>query len=409
MNMSRWKRLAAGAFALTTSLSMGSLAHADALPVEGGTLEIGTVNRGLPVLTWDPADWNWKTNHDTGQFYEQLFSADLTKSRRNGGIHPFYADAWLPTDAMRGELAERWEFKQDPLRLIVYLRKGIMFPEKPGVMKSREFVADDVIYTYNRLDKSPKRINTYFDYVEKVEATDKHTVVFTLKSFNAEWAYRFGYGYFSSIYPKEVVEAGPTNWKNVNGTGPFMLTDHVQSNQNTYSKNPIYWDTEKIGGKDYKLPFLDKLIYRNIKDEATALTALRTGKLDILEPIRWSDYETTKKSNPQLKWSKWLSMNGQFVSMRVDTKPFDDVRVRRALNMAVNKQEIVASYYGGHAELFSYPQHPDYVGYFEPLDKMPASVKELFIYDPDKAKKILAEAGPSQWFHFQGSGLCLCA
>ncbi len=46
--------------------------------------------------------------------------------------------------------------------------------------------------------------------------------------------------------------------------------------------------------------------------------------------------------------------------MRVDTKPFDDIRVRRALNMAVNKQEIVKAYYGGHAELFAYPQHPDY-------------------------------------------------
>jgi len=57
----------------------------------------------------------------------------------------------------------------------------------------------------------------------------------------------------------------------------------VQGNSNTYSKNPIYWDKEKIGGSEYKLPFVDKVIYRTIKDEATFLTALRTGKLDILE------------------------------------------------------------------------------------------------------------------------------
>ncbi|MGZ9928014.1 ABC transporter substrate-binding protein, partial [Escherichia coli] len=60
--------------------------------------------------------------------------------------------------------------------------------------------------------------------------------------------------------------------------------------------------------------------------------------------------------------------------------------------------EIVKAYYNGNAELFAYPQHPDYVGYFEPLDKQPASVQELFKYDPAKAKKLLAEAGYSKGF-----------
>ena len=85
--------------------------------------------------------------------------------------------------------------------------------------------------------------------------------------------------------PKEVADAGATNWKNVNGTGPFMLTDFVAGNSNTYAKNPIYWDKEKIGGQDYKLPYLDKLIYRTIKDEATQHAAIRTAKLDLLESI----------------------------------------------------------------------------------------------------------------------------
>jgi peptide/nickel transport system substrate-binding protein len=282
-----------------------------------------------------------------------------------------------------------------------------MFPEKPGIMASRELVADDVVFSYTRLDKSPKKIATYFDHVEKVEATDKHTVVFSLKSYNAEWDYRFGWGYYSGIYPKEVADAGANNWKNLNGTGPFLLTDHVQGNQNTYSKNPVYWDKEKIGGEEFKLPFVDKVVYRNIKDEATVTTALRTGKLDIAELVRWTDMEELKKSVPQLKWSKWLSMNGQFLAMRVDTKPFDDIRVRRALNLAVDKQEIVKSYYNGHAELFSYPQHPDYDGYYEPLSAMPETVKELFAYNPEKAKKLLAEAGVPKGFSFKVQ-VCTC-
>ena len=63
------------------------------------------------------ADWNWKHNHDTGHVYEQLFAADLSKSKRLGGKHPFYADAWIcRRDAIRGELAESWEWKENPLR-----------------------------------------------------------------------------------------------------------------------------------------------------------------------------------------------------------------------------------------------------------------------------------------------------
>ena len=377
-------------------------------PKYGGTLEVGTVYVTLSALSFDPADWNWKLNHDTGNYLEQLFAADLSKSVRNGGKHPFYADAWLPTDAIRGELAESWEWKQNPLRVEVKLRKGVMFPEKPGVMAARELTADDVVFSFYRLAKSAKAQKGYFDYVDKVEAKDKYTVDFLFKEFHAEWDYRFGWGYYSPIYPKEMADAGATNWKNGNGTGPFMLTDFVQGSSNTYSRNPNYWDKEKIGGEEYKLPFLDKVVYRTIKDEATFLTALRTGKLDLLEAIRWSAADDLKKTTPQLKWSRWLNMSGTFLAMRVDTKPFDDIRVRRALNYAVNKQEIVKAYYGGNAELFAYPQHPDYVGYFEPLDSMPASVKELFVYNPDKAKKLLAEAGYPKGFSFKVQ-VCSCS
>ena len=93
--------------------------------------------------------------------------------------------------------------------------------------------------------------------------------------------------------------------------------------------------------------------------------------------------------------------------MRVDTKPFDDIRVRRAMNLAVNKQEIVKAYYGGNATLFAYPMHPDYTGYYETLDKMPAAAQELFTYNPDKAKALLAEAGYAKGFTFK-TQVCSC-
>jgi peptide/nickel transport system substrate-binding protein len=399
------RALLAGALALASTAALAN----DEKPKYGGSVEIGTVYVTLSALSWDAQDFNWKHNHDTGLVYEQLFAADLSKSRKAGGKHPFIADAWLPTDAMRGELAESWEWKENPLRVEIKLRKGIMWPDKPGVMKSREFVADDVLFAYSRLDNSPRKIKGYFDHIAKAHAPDKHTVVFEFKDYFAEWDYRFGYGYFSGIYPKEVVEAGATNWKNMNGTGPYMLTDFVAGNSNVYTKNPDYWDKDKIGDQEYKIPFIDKITYRTIKDEATFITALRTGKLDILEAIRWQNVDSLKKSAPQLKWNRWLNMSGTFLSFRVDVdSPFKDVRVRRAMNMAVNKQEIVKDYYNGNAELFAYPMHPDYVGYFQPLDEMPASVQELFKYDPAKAKKLLAEAGHPNGFTFKVQ-VCSCS
>jgi len=395
------------ASAMALALAAALPATAQEKPQYGGTLTTTTVNPTLSVLTWDPADWNWKINQDSGQIYEQLFAADLTKSKRRGGKHSFFADAWLPSDAIRGELAESWEWKEDPLRLEIKLREGIMFPAKEGVMESRELVADDVVFSYTRLDTSPKKIPTYFDHIEKVEATDKHTVVFTFKNFFSEWDYRFGWGYYSAIYPKEVADAGATNWKNVNGSGPFMLTDFVQGNSVTYEKNPGYWDKVEIGGQEYQLPFVDKLVTRTIKDESTQHAALRSGQIDMLESVRWSAVEELKRSVPDLQWSRWLATTGTFLSMRVDTEPFDDIRVRRALNMAVNKQEIVEAFYNGNAELFAYPQHIDYIGYFEPLEEMPDSVKELFEYDPEKAKKLLAEAGYPKGFSFK-TQVCAC-
>ena len=177
----------------------------------------------------------------------------------------------------------------------------------------------------------------------------------------------------------------------------------MQGNSLVFTKNPVYWDSETIAGQKYKLPFVDKITYRFIKDEQTFITALRTAKLDLLEAVRWSHVDELKKSAPKIQWNRYLANGGQFVALRMDTKPFDDIRVRRALNLAVDKQAIIKSYYGGNAEMLAYPMHPTYTGYYEPLSQMPDSVKELYTYNPAKAKQLLAEAGLPERLHLQGA------
>ena len=380
---------------------------AAAVPQYGGDLNIGSVYVTLSPLSWDPADWSWKLNHDTGAVREQLLAANLHLSQREGGPYNFRAEAYIPEAALRGELAERWEW-EDELTLVVHLRRGVMFPDKPGVMRARELTADDVLFTYEYINASPKRIASYFDHVDRLEIRDSHTVVFHFWEFNAEWAYRFGYGYYSGIAPREIAAVDPKDWRNLTGTGPFQLSRYVQGNSQTYSRNPDYWDSERIAGRDYQLPFIDSVTYRIIKDEATYLTAIRTGKLDILESIRWIAVEHLKETTPELEWSRSLGMAGNFMVMRLDREPFDDVRVRRALNLAINQPEIVALFYGGHAELMAYPQHPDFGDYYQPLEQMPESVQELFGYDPEKAKQLLVEAGYPDGFEFNVQ-VCSCS
>jgi peptide/nickel transport system substrate-binding protein len=291
---------------------------------------------------------------------------------------------------------------------VIKLRQGVMFPTKPGVMEARELIADDVVYSYDLVNESPKRIPTYFDHINRIEARDDHTVVFHLNHFNAEWPYRFGYGYYSGISPREMSQVDRKSWKNVTGTGPFQLERYVQGNAQMYRKNEQYWDQITLNQQNYPLPFVDRVTYRIIKDEATYLTALRTGQLDILEAIRWIAVDHLKETTPELQWNRWLATGGQFISLRVDQKPFDDLRVRRALNLAVNQQEIVDHFYGGHAELMAYPQHPEFGEYFEPFEAMPNAVQELFTYDPEEARRLLDEAGVPEGFSFDLQ-VCSCS
>ncbi len=395
------------ALALALAGAAGVVQAQGEAPKYGGTLNFASSSAGVATLSWDLADWQATLQtRDTGQFYEQLFGVDLSKAKSRGGKYPFTISGWQPTDAMRGELAESWSWPT-PLTLEVKLRQGVKFPAKKGVMAERELVAEDIVFNFNRMNTSPKRTQGYYDHVDKVEATAKHTVLFTFNKYIADWDYRFGNGFFSGIVPKEVVDAGAGNWKNVNGTGPFMLTNVAQGNALTFSKNPVYWDKLSVAGKSYQLPFIDRVVHRVIKDDSTQQSALRTGKIDILSSISWEAAKELKKSTPQLQWNRWLTTSAPRVALRVDTKPFNDVRVRRALNMAVNKQEIVDKFYGGEAALFTFPMHPEYVGYHRPLNEQPASVQELFKYDPVKARKLLAEAGYPNGFAFKMQ-ICSC-
>jgi peptide/nickel transport system substrate-binding protein len=368
----------------------------------GGTLTILEQSPSVNPISWDNVDIIWKHGQDNGFFKEALMMGDLQKGQRGTKEYDFKAGAYIPSEVLRGELAERWEIKNNPLRVIFYLRKGVFWQDKPGIMKAREFTADDVVYSQTRVKNSPKDAGR-LTFIDRWEALDKYTAVMYMKEWNTEWAYRMAWGYYDAIQAPEQEKApgGPKKWENGTGTGPYMLTEYKEGHSQTYTKNQNYWDSETIGGKKYKLPFTDKVVMMIIKDEATQLASLRTGKIDLMMAIDWKHVNGLKKGYPQLQWTRYPATSNYTMAMRMDMKPFNDIRVRRAMNLAVNKKEIIDSFYGGNAEMHTYPFPPTFKSVYTPLEQLPPSARELYSYNPEKAKNLLAEAGYPNGFTFK--------
>ncbi len=369
-------------------------------PQYGGTLRVSSQYPTIPPLSFDNYDWNWKHAHDTGLFLPHLLVGDLRKGPRGTNENKFHTDAWWPEEYRTGEVAESWTIEKDPLRIVFKLRKGIYWAEKPGIMQSRELVADDVVFSMQRIITSPKAIKGYIDYVDRWEALDTYTVALYLKKWNENWWYHYGMSYYAAIVPPEMAKAGAAKWQNLCSAGPYMLENYETGSVIVSTKNKNYWDKEVIDGKEYALPFTDSIRELLIKDTSSRISALRTGQIDMMLSIGWRDVESLKKTCPQLKWDKHLYTSPITLALRTDTKPFDDIRVRRALNLAVNQQEIVDKYYKGNADLIGYPYPSTWPEYFTPLEQLPPEARQLFTYDPEQAKKLLAEAGYPKGFTF---------
>jgi peptide/nickel transport system substrate-binding protein len=370
-------------------------APAAAEPSYGGMLLV-LGPYGVTPYAWDPADCDWYQAYLCGPVYENLMMGDIYKGPRGTNGFAFNHPEWIPDEFLTGDLAESWELVP-PNKIVWHMRKGVQWTGKTGVMAAREFTAQDAEQALKRYMVSPKSSVGRFNWVNSLTATDKYTLVLEYNAFSADWSYLLGWGWATDIEPPETIKAGASDWRNIVGTGPFILADYVTGSSVTYTKNPNYWGNTKIGGKEYKTPFVDKMIYLIIADESTRLAALRTAKVDISMSSSWKFKETLEKTNPELlRWHQ-LGMGDFLVSMRVDRKPFDDRRVRLALSMAIDRQTVAKNPYYEPTDkpiLNHYPMGANYPeSVYTPIEKLPASAQEQFTYDPEKAKKLLADAG----------------
>ncbi|MBI4188237.1 MAG: ABC transporter substrate-binding protein [Chloroflexi bacterium] len=321
---------------------------------------------------------------------------------------------------MSPRLATGYE-RPDPDTLIFHIRKGVHYGLNPAsdasrLVGSRELTADDVVRSLKDWFFDPEgywfksRVGPEERPIS-IEATDKYTVKLKLQPGTAS-AVMYYVADFSSIYPPEVYDKynKMRAAKDAVGTGPFMITDVVEGSSLTYIRNPSYWDTDPIGpGKGHQLPYLDGVKYLIIPDPSTQQAALRTGKTDALvgsghAALNWEQGQLMLQQNPQLKYVKYLSRNPGGIGLRVDKPglPWFNKKVRQALTMALDYNTIIKDYFKGNAALV-YPvvPWPEYMPMYTPMTEQNEVVRDMYTYQPEKAKKMLADAGYPNGFKIE--------
>jgi peptide/nickel transport system substrate-binding protein len=362
----------------------------------------------------------------TNIWLEGLTFNDWTLDRN---IFP-YKSGFTPLEYLKGLLAESWEWK-DTQTIIVHLRQGVKWQDKPPV-NGREFTSNDVVFNFDRVlgtgsgyTKPDPMISGEFTNIASIVAVDKYTVQFKLKQPGVMGIYQALSNTILFVPPEWVALGGPpstaaappeggppgggppgggvtgaggplTDWENVVGTGPWILTDFVAGSSMTFSRNPNYWGHDERYPQN-KIPYADTLKELAIPDIATAMASLRTGKIDMmtdpLGALTWQQGATIAESNPEIQQSK-LIMPGASIDLRCDTKPFTDIRVRKALQMAVDRQTIAKTYYGGLVDGKPIGMiYPGLKGWTTPYEEWPTELQQEYSYNPEKAKQLLNEAG----------------
>jgi peptide/nickel transport system substrate-binding protein len=237
-------------------------------------------------------------------------------------------------DTVIAELAEKWSWQDSYRNLVFFLRKDVKWHD------GRPFTSKDVKHTFDIVREAPDataklRLNPRKDWyanVEAIEAPEPHTVVFRLKRPQPSLLLMLASGY-SPVYPAHVPLADLR--QRCVGTGPFKLKQYAPGTMVELERNPDYF----VPGR----PYLDGIRYPIITERGTRLAALQTGRLDVSMPLEMTKTmaETLKKGAPWLVVTVIGQNGSDNVVMNHKRPPFDNLVVRRAVNLALDRRAYV--------------------------------------------------------------------
>jgi peptide/nickel transport system substrate-binding protein len=315
------------------------------------------------------------------------------------------------TNELVGVLAESWTGEPGDTEYVFTLRQGVTFHD------GTPFNAEAVKINFDRMDNFVEEIqaDAYYygalmngfgeeNLIESVEATDEYTVTFTLSAPSPTFLFGITLTPFSIISPAVLEATDAASPDSVfgtevsqAGTGPFILEEYIPEESATLVRNEEYWDDPA---------YLDRLIIRPIADPAARLQALQGGSIQGYDLVNPADYETVESDGFTLV--ERLSFNGLYLGLTPNarqnaadaesgvaanyggetTSPLQDLAVRQAVEMAIDKEALIGPFYGGRgaaADIFMPPSS----GWYESVS---ANVEPLG-FDPEGARALLEEAG----------------
>ena len=373
----------------------------------------GTLNLVYPfdIGIYDPVSQGQMMGPVGQLVYEELLCEDWTKGSAGSGEVAWVMNVTPAPDTAMGVLAESWEIPE--LGTIVFeIRRGVRWALDPEIeasqlMNGREVTSDDCIVSFNYLmDQEQSPIKFWSPQIAATATLVKtgpwEVTLKTPVDPLGGWSWFVCGSNWLYLFPREVIEkyGGMSDWQNVVGTGPFMLTNSIAGSSATLKKNPDYWGKDPIGpGKGNKLPYVDNIKFLVIPDTSTSDAAFRSGKADIIVSAAEAAINFIQNA-PELKYRSFLQGQPGVILMRTDknTLPYHDKRVRQAMMLAIDYSALKDDLYGGEAEILAFPVTSENMQVYVPLEEMPKEVQTLFSHNTDKARELLTEAGYSEGF-----------
>ncbi len=336
---------------LVSPILMSALALIVAWPVDAAGPKQLVVSQAADATTLDA---HMQTNVESQNLVYNIYDVLVDFTEKFEPV-PNLATAWKLVDPVT------WRFT---------LRKGVTFHN------GEVFNARAVKFSFDRLvdpnQKAP--MGTRLTALKEVKVIDDFTVDIVTKEPYAPLLYILSL-YMNIVPPDTVKQMGDTKFGLSGiGTGPYRLVKWVKDQELVLEANPKYWKGA---------PRIQRVVFRPIPEESARVAALQTGESDIITavpPDRWKDIQQDKNT-------RLSARSGTMVYMGLDTlhPPFNDVRVRRALNHAIDVDTIISKILLGTADRMNGPFFKTTLGYDKSVP--------FFRYDPALAKRLLAEAG----------------
>jgi len=291
-------------------------------------------------------------------------------------------------------LATSWDVSEDQRTYTFHLRHGVKFHTTAWFKPTRDFDADDVLFTFNRMlnpdDPFRNAYPTSFPYfsdlgfdknLERIEKVDDYTVRFQLKQPDVIFVRNLAMSFASVLSAEYAAQLSAAHREaDINqlpvGTGPFVFRSYQKDALIRYDANPDYWRPEDVK--------LAHLVFSITPDPGVRIQKLASGECQVSAFPRPADLDVVKR-NPDLTLVSGVGFNVGFVAYNTQHTPLDRVEVRRALDMAIDKPAIIKAVFAGNATVATNPMPPSQWSYDKQLNDAP--------FDPAKAKALLAQAG----------------